>query len=105
MDFVSNNNKDLVNAAGLLILNIQETLDEAALRYARQKKARPDDEMLARLLEACSKYDMDGVDSVMTMIDAFDYDDDDGLAVWLRENVALTNFVQIKDRLSALLGG
>jgi signal transduction histidine kinase/CheY-like chemotaxis protein len=103
MDFISKNNKSLINAAGLLILNIQETLDEAALRSGKPKKQRPDGDLLARLMEACAGYDMDGVDDVMSKIDAFDYDGDDGLAAWLRENVAITNFAQIKDRLSAML--
>jgi len=104
MEFVAKNNKSLVDAAGLLILNIQETLDEAALRLRKPKRARPDGELLARLMTACSKYDMDSVDSIMSKIDAFDYEADDGLAVWLRDNVALTNFSEIHERLSGLLG-
>jgi CheY-like chemotaxis protein len=102
-DFVSNNNKALINAAGLLILNIQETLDGAALRSGRPKKPTPDEDLLAKLMDACGSYDMDAVDGIMSKIDAFDYDDD-GLVEWLRKHIAITAFAQIKDRLSTLLG-
>jgi CheY-like chemotaxis protein len=103
-DFVSGNNKSLINAAGLLILNIQETLDSAALRSGRPKKPSPDEDLLAKLMDACGSYDMDAVDGIMSKIDAFDYDDDDGLVEWLRKHVAITAFAQIRDRLSTMLG-
>jgi len=103
-EFVSNNNKALINAAGLLILNIQEALDAAALRSGKPKLPGPDNELLAKLMDACGNYDTDAVDDIMSKIDAFDYDDDDGLVEWLRKNVAITAFAQIKDRLSVLLG-
>jgi HPt (histidine-containing phosphotransfer) domain-containing protein len=104
-DFVSNNNKSLINAAGLLILNIQETLDAAALRHGKPKKPSPDEDLLTKLMDACGSYDMDAVDGIMSKIDAFDYDDDDGLAEWLRKHVAITALAQIRDRLSTMLLG
>jgi len=64
----------------------------------------PDSELLPKLMDACGNYDTDAVDDIMLKIEAFDYYDDDGLVEWLRKNVAITAFAQIKDRLSVLLG-
>ena len=47
---------------------------------------------------------MDGADAAMAEIEAYEYDSDDGLAVWLRQNIDQMNFSQIKERLSELEG-
>jgi hypothetical protein len=43
-------------------------------------------------------------DAAMAEIEQYQYLSDDGLAVWLRENVDVINFQQIAERLSAYLG-
>ena len=45
---------------------------------------------------------MDGVDEAMEEIEGFDYEADDGLSEWLRDNVDRMNFMQIKEKLSNL---
>jgi hypothetical protein len=40
------------------------------------------------------------VEAIMAEIEKYQYESDGGLADWLRENVNLTNFKKIIDRLS-----
>jgi hypothetical protein len=48
---------------------------------------------------------MDGVDSAMMELETYDYESDNELSAWLRENVDKMNFAQIRERLSAISAG
>jgi CheY-like chemotaxis protein/HPt (histidine-containing phosphotransfer) domain-containing protein len=101
-DFVSAKNPALLESTWRLITDIQRVLDTIREEKPKQKKDKPDREMLNMLLAACEKYDMDAVDAAITEIAAYEYASDDGLAVWLKENVEQMNFQQIIEKLSAL---
>jgi signal transduction histidine kinase/CheY-like chemotaxis protein/HPt (histidine-containing phosphotransfer) domain-containing protein len=98
-DFVASNNDDFVMLTESLISRIYGLLNEIASGISKPKKDRPSREMLAKLSEACSKYDMDMVEAAMSEIDAYEYETDDALVAWLKENVSLTNFEQISDKI------
>jgi len=102
-DFVCNNNNDFINSVETLMSNIVDILDEMKPRLDKPKKDKPDRELLAKLMAACTKYDMDEVNSLMAEIYAYEYESDDGLVPWLRENVSLTNFAEIREKLSILI--
>jgi len=55
--------------------------------------------LLEKLVTACAKYDVDEVDTAMVETDAYEYNSNDGLASWLRENVSLTIFSRIHEKL------
>jgi len=65
------------------------------------KKYKPDYEILKRIRAACEKYDIDGLDAAMVYLEAFEYESDNGLAVWLRENVDRMNYEEITEELSS----
>ena len=71
----------------------------------RPKKDKPDENILSKLLTACETFDMGEVDAVMKEIDYFQYESDDGIVDWLRENVELVNFDEIVQKLSGLFQG
>ncbi|MDR0442093.1 MAG: cache domain-containing protein [Treponema sp.] len=104
LDFVSANNDAFLEMTWKLITDIKALLDKINSAHPRQKKDKPDKETLEKLLAACVKYDMDSVDAAIEEIDAYEYTSDDGLALWLKENVEQMNFKQIIERLSALGG-
>jgi len=56
--------------------------------------------MLYNLSKTCGAYDMDMVDSAIEEIVKYTYENDDGLAAWLSENVKLMNFKEIIKKLS-----
>ena len=103
IDFVMKNYASFHEDMVKLIGGLEEYLLEIAPENIKQKKDSPDPEMLKKILAACEAYDMDGVDEAMGVIEAYEYSSDNGLVVWLRENIKQMNFRQIKDRLGALI--
>ena len=100
-NFVTRNNGSFVLATRSLIADIKDLLASLDSRNPKPKKDKPDRETLKHLSAACSLYDIDEVDKTMNEINSYQYESDDGLTVWLNENVRLTNFKEITERLSA----
>jgi len=102
-DFVVANNAAFLEIAGKLLSEINEVLLLAHKNSPKKPKMyRPDEKALLKLLKACMSYDMDGADRAMAEIESYEYEQDDGLAVWLREKVEQMNFPQIVEKLSYL---
>ena len=102
IDYVMENNKALIEKAEKLIGDLDLMLAQPAFQNKKPKKEKPDNGMLESLLKACDTYNMDMVDAVMAEIESYEYESDDGLVAWLKENVDNMNFLQIKERLSAI---
>ena len=45
-------------------------------------------------------FDTSGADAIMSEIDEYQYESDDGLTDWLRDNVDVMNFEEIVKRLT-----
>ena len=101
-DYITANNENLLEAAWKLISEIDDMLVRLDMDDPKPTKEKPDNNALSALLKACRSYDMDGVDNAVAEIECYTYSDDDGLAVWLQENVKKANFHQIAERLSAM---
>jgi hypothetical protein len=101
--FVMINNAAFIEAVENLVTDIENMLDKISAENQKPKKDKPDREVLSKLLVACKAYDMDGVDAAITEIESCKYESDDGLVVWLRENVDLMNFPQIMEKLSSMV--
>ncbi|MCL1908347.1 MAG: ATP-binding protein [Holophagaceae bacterium] len=102
-DFLNRNNQAFIEAAHKLLDDLEKLLNVLQSHGHKPKKDKPDKELLAELLVACNEYNMDRADDAMAKISACDYESDNDLVVWLRENVSLANFSQIAKRLSTLL--
>jgi HPt (histidine-containing phosphotransfer) domain-containing protein len=103
-DFISANHPVFLESAWKLIADVQSLLDALYEQKPKQKKDKPDGETLKKLLAACKNYDMDAVDAAIAEVAAYEYEADDGLADWLKENVEQTNFRKIIEKLSVLAG-
>jgi CheY-like chemotaxis protein len=104
IEFVNANNAALLQAAGKLIHDIDDMLGKITAEKPRPKKDKPDRQVLSKLLAACEQYSMDEADAAMKEIENFEYTSDEGLAQWLRENVEMMNFAEIKEKLITLPG-
>jgi CheY-like chemotaxis protein len=100
MGFVRANHAAFYKAAEELMFAIEEVIGKIAAE--KPKKNIPDHGLLSRIREACENYDIDGLDSAMSELETCEYESDDGLAAWLRENVDRMNYEEIIRRLSAL---
>jgi len=102
VDYIRANNTGFIKATEDLIQRIEGMLKQISKENPKPKKDILDKALLEKLLEACKAYDMDGIDAAMSEIEKFEYECDDGLAHWLRENVEAMNFSQIDAKLSEL---
>jgi len=100
-DFLRANHPAFLNAAEELILALEDAL--GIIAADKPKKDKPDAEILSRIGAACDSYDIDGLDAAMAELEAFEYESDDGLAAWLRENVDRMNYEEINGRISPLI--
>jgi HPt (histidine-containing phosphotransfer) domain-containing protein len=103
LSLILERNPAFLEAAAKLLDNVDDALSSVDDKSSKPKKSQPDNELLSKLLTACNIYDMDSADAAMTEIEEYQYTDDDGLADWLRENIDMTNFGQIAERLSDYL--
>jgi CheY-like chemotaxis protein/HPt (histidine-containing phosphotransfer) domain-containing protein len=103
IDFVTANNADLLEAAWKLINGITDLLNKLAAENPRPKKNKLDGRVQSKLLAACEQYNMDEADAAMKEIDSYEYESDGELARWLRENVEMMNFSEIKEKLITMI--
>jgi len=101
-DFVSAHINNCLDTVSQIIADIEDTLAKAG-KLKKLPKDKPDEALLVRLKHACGSFDIDEIDSIMTEIESYEYTLDDGLAVWLRENINKGKYVDVKDRISALI--
>ena len=99
-DFVGANNPVFLELAGKLVADIDRVFRSIAVMTVKPKKDKPDKEALSRFLVACQNYDIDEIDAIMTEIDSYEYESDEGLVLWLLENAEQMNYPQIVEKLS-----
>jgi hypothetical protein len=104
-NYVEKHNHEFVVNTKEFIEVLDEMLKAADTKTLKPSKHTIDDEMLSDLFEACKSYHIDSVDAAMAEIDKYQYDSDDGLAGWLRENVDMMNLSEIAEKLSLIIGG
>ena len=85
-----------------LVFSINETLFRTSMCKSKQKRDKPGQEILLRLLEACTNNNMDEVVSVMEEIDGNEYEEENGLISWVKEKVEEVNSAQIAAMLSVI---
>jgi HPt (histidine-containing phosphotransfer) domain-containing protein len=100
--FASEHNPEFLETAWKLVKDIEEMLLAYDAENPKPTKQKPDAEALAKVLDACQRFDMDDLDTAMDEIEQYQYVNDDGLVEWLRETVDLMDMTQIIDRLSNL---
>ena len=102
-EFVKSNNGAFHKAAQKLVCDLEGFFMKLDSRNPKEKKDKPDKKMLSKLLEACNDNDIDKADKAMDEIDMYQYDMDEGLVDWLRDNVYKIDFNQIVQKLTSLV--
>jgi len=101
-DFIKNNTSAFLENAGKLVSAIEDVLLNIDAENPKPKKDRPDKNVLLELLAACKKYHINKVDEAMAEIEKYQYEADDGLVDWLKENIDNMDFEKIVEKLSDL---
>jgi len=101
-DFIEKNNPAFIEQANKLVSDIDQFIARIAAENPKPKKDKPEAKMLARLLIACKDFDMDATDNAMEELEKYQYEADDGLTEWLRENVDRMDLKEIAKKLSEM---
>ena len=100
--YIDKHNSAFLAVVRKLVSQLDDMIAGIDAENPKPKKDKPDAELLVKLSSACKAYSMDGVDAAMEEIEKYEYTSDDGLAVWLRENIDRMAFMQIAEKLSDL---
>ena len=98
--YVLTHNQTFLDAAGKLVKDLEDMFSRTDKKLPKPQKDRPDADLIKKLLAACKAYDIDEADTVISEMGKYEYLSDGDLADWLIENVKLTNFKEIIEKLS-----
>jgi signal transduction histidine kinase/CheY-like chemotaxis protein len=99
-DYVAAHNAEFIDNTEALLASLQKMLKAET---QKEKKEAPDYKILADLLEASKRFDIDGVDCAMAELDQYEYETDAELIRWLRETIKVMGFQDVAERLSQIL--
>jgi len=84
-----------------IMKNLLDSIDSALELYASKNKKpvkfQPDPELLLELRDACEEYDVRKIDSIMTDLQSFEYENGGDLVSWLHGQVDDMNFSRISE--------
>jgi CheY-like chemotaxis protein len=100
MSYINENNPPFCGELERLLDTLDALFVQLNEENPKPVKDKPDDELLAKLLEACKAFDMDGVDAAMEEIEKYSYQNDDGLVSFLIDKADMMNFGEIVKKLS-----
>jgi hypothetical protein len=98
-DYIGRHHPAFLETAWAFVERVEAALREIDAENPKPVKDKPDGEVLAKLLAACKRYDMDEADAAMEEIEKNRYESDGGLAEWLRENMDRMDFSKIAEKL------
>jgi len=98
--YIAANNAAFIEFVSKLVNDIEDALGKMAEKKDKPKKDKPDADVLLKLLYACKNYKTTEMEEAMAIIESYEYEADDGLAFWLRENVDQLNYYEIVEKLN-----
>ena len=101
--YILKHNHAFLDKAWRLIHDLDDMFTAMEAQNPKPITDKPAVESLAQVLSACTAYDIDSVEEVLAEMEKYQYTADDGLVAWLRENVRLSNFKEIRERLLGML--
>ncbi|MDR2788881.1 MAG: response regulator [Candidatus Accumulibacter sp.] len=101
MAFVREKNPELVERLETLLKSLSALIGADAEKNARERRERPDENLLRKMYEAARDFDVDAMTAALRELEGFRYVEGEELVRWLRQGVAHLKFVEIRQRLSA----
>ncbi|MDR3204438.1 MAG: response regulator [Deltaproteobacteria bacterium] len=102
LEYIKNKNESFLSNLQSLAKQLSVLLDLSDDQAQKQVKEKPDPIVLTKLCQACSAYDMDGVDQAVAELEIYSYSKEPDLTDWLKDMIAQLNFDQVINRLSEI---
>ena len=99
LGYISEHNPVFLETASKLVKDLDGLLSVYDGENTKPVKPKPDPAVLAVLLDACKRFDMDDLDAAMDDMGRYQYDSDEGLADWLRGAVSNMELTKIVEKL------
>jgi signal transduction histidine kinase/DNA-binding response OmpR family regulator len=99
--FVAEHTGLFFEAAENLLADLAELSKNVASAWNPPVRKEPDPDLLAGLGDACSQYDMDRIDEILSELGKYEYEEGMDLIRWIRKKIELAEFAKIAERLSA----
>jgi signal transduction histidine kinase/DNA-binding response OmpR family regulator/HPt (histidine-containing phosphotransfer) domain-containing protein len=103
MDFIHSRKASFIRATEELIGRLKDLVEWVDENFSKPKKPAPDREILDRMLEATASYDIIELDKAIEELEKYQYETQGDIVLWLKNQIALSGFEQIQERLSAQL--
>ena len=99
-EYITANNEDFIETVEKLLSALDSMFESMDAEKPKPEKDKPDSIIIAQLLKASQKYDMDGADDAIAELERYKYKQDADLVSWLREALDKADFAQIAEKLS-----
>lgn len=103
IEFINKNNPVFLQELKALLDDLEDLFNDIDSKIVKQKKDKPDEKVLRRLLDACEIYDMMEVEAAIKELSKYQYETDNDLADWLRHCSEAMEYDKISEKLTALL--
>jgi signal transduction histidine kinase/DNA-binding NarL/FixJ family response regulator len=103
LEFVRKNNSDFIAQAKKLVNDFKILINIAEKEKTCGLKPAPDKEVLAKILSAAARYDMQSLEEFITDLEQYSYETDNDLVPWLRDQGNRSEFIAIQERLAKML--
>jgi CheY-like chemotaxis protein len=103
--FVDAENSGFIAAAEKFIADLSGLLEALEQNVQKPCRAAPDSAILTQIAEAAETYDMGELDAMMEKLEQYTYEEEEELVIWLREQINMSEFNAITERLTALAVG
>jgi CheY-like chemotaxis protein len=102
VNFIKTHNKTLIDALEALIPKLENVLEGIKNQNQKPSRPAPDPALLAKILEACTTYNMEQLDAAVDELELYRYESQSDLVEWIREQVNISELEKIRERLLAL---
>jgi HPt (histidine-containing phosphotransfer) domain-containing protein len=99
LDGVLSRNDSLITDTENIAANLKAWLERYDAVHKKPRLKAPDREVLARLRQSCTHYDMSGIDQAMSELESADYEENGDLVAWLREKINISEIAEVAARL------
>ncbi|GHU06970.1 hypothetical protein FACS1894151_00580 [Spirochaetia bacterium] len=101
LDFIYSHGTPFITAVEDLIGSLKVLVERVEAHFVKPKKPAPEKEYLDRILKAAGSWDIDEMDKAIEELEKYQYESQGDIVLWLKEQIGMSQFDKIHERLSA----